>query len=105
MDFVIENGVLKKYTGTSADVIIPDGVTEIGDRAFCGCSSLSSIEIAEGITSIGDSAFKDCSSLSNVEIPENTIQIGVGIPMSGSLCLRITCKGKTSSSETAFWSR
>ncbi len=36
MDFVIENGVLKKYTGTSADVIIPDGVTEIGDSAFRG---------------------------------------------------------------------
>ena len=25
-DFVIENGVLKKYTGTDAEIVIPDGV-------------------------------------------------------------------------------
>lgn len=29
-DFVIENGVLKKYRGTGASVQIPDEVTEIG---------------------------------------------------------------------------
>ena len=30
-DFVIENGVLKKYTGTDTDVVIPDGITKIGN--------------------------------------------------------------------------
>ena len=32
-DFVIENGVLKKYTGNDGDVVIPDSVTSIGDQA------------------------------------------------------------------------
>ena len=76
MDFIMENSVLKKYIGTSADVIIPDGVTEIGDRAFEGCSSLSSIVIPEGVTGIGDCAFRGCSNLSSVEIPEGVTSIG-----------------------------
>ena len=32
MDFVINNGVLEKYTGKGKDVVIPDGVTGIGDN-------------------------------------------------------------------------
>ena len=33
-EFVIENGVLKKYNGTAADVVIPSSVSKIGDEAF-----------------------------------------------------------------------
>ena len=33
-DFVVKNGVLKKYTGKDAEVVIPDGVTCIGDKVF-----------------------------------------------------------------------
>mgnify|MGYP000022649395 CR=1 FL=1 len=33
-DFVIENGVLKEYTGSGGDVVIPEGVTEIGAGVF-----------------------------------------------------------------------
>ena len=31
MDFVIHNGVLKKYTGKGKDIIIPEGVKQIAD--------------------------------------------------------------------------
>ena len=33
-DFTIENNILIKYTGPGGDVVIPDGVTAIGDQAF-----------------------------------------------------------------------
>ena len=33
-DFIIENGVLKKYVGKGVDVIVPDAVTEIGSNVF-----------------------------------------------------------------------
>ena len=39
-DFVIENGVLEKYTGPGGDVVIPEGVTSIGDSAFWDAEAL-----------------------------------------------------------------
>ena len=54
------------------NTIIPDGVTSIGDRAFNGCSGLSSIEIPNSVTSIGDRVFYGCSSLSSVYVKPKT---------------------------------
>ncbi|MDL2290137.1 leucine-rich repeat protein [Paludibacteraceae bacterium OttesenSCG-928-F17] len=59
-------------------VVIESGVTSIGDGAFWGCSSLSSIEIPNSITSIGNLAFRDCSSLTSIEIPNSVTAIGNG---------------------------
>lgn len=42
-DFQIENGELVEYTGKGGDVVIPDSVTSIGDRAFYDCHRLTSI--------------------------------------------------------------
>ena len=43
MGFEIENGVLKKYSGTDTAVVIPDGVTRIGKNAFKDCTSLTTL--------------------------------------------------------------
>ena len=56
--------------------IIPDSVTDIGDGAFGGCSSLPNIVIPNSVTSIGDYAFEYCSSLSNIVIPDSVTAIG-----------------------------
>ncbi len=45
------------------DVVIPDGVTEIGDYAFIGCESIKSIAIPESVTEIGEKAFYRCPNL------------------------------------------
>ena len=76
VDFEIENGVLKKYKGSSWHIVIPDGVTSIGDEAFCDCSNLSSVEIPNGVTSIGNKAFWRCSRLSDINIPNGVTSIG-----------------------------
>ena len=57
-------------------VEIPSSVTSIGDRAFYGCSGLTSVEIPAGVTSIGGAAFSGCSGLTRVEIPAGVTSIG-----------------------------
>lgn len=74
-DFVIENGVLREYTGPGGDVAIPEGVTEIGKSAFYDCAGLTSVTIPEGVTMIGDSAFAGCKSLTSVTIPASVTVI------------------------------
>lgn len=75
-DFIIENGVLKQYVGPGGDVVVPDGVTSIGDMAFCGCETLTHITLPEGVSSIGDSAFRRCWRLKNVVFPEHLTYLG-----------------------------
>ncbi len=67
-DFVIENGVLKKYVGLGGDVVVPEGVTEIGEWAFSRIDTLTSILIPDHITSIGKWAFFHCPSLADVTL-------------------------------------
>ena len=50
----------------------------IGERAFSGCTSLTSITIGDSVTSISDSAFSGCTSLTSVTIPNSVISIGNG---------------------------
>ena len=50
-------------------------VTSIGEWAFNGCSSLTSVTIGESVTSIGSSAFQDCSSLTSITIPNSVTSI------------------------------
>ena len=61
---------------TVSEIIIPDYVTSIGDRAFSGCSGLTSVAIPDSVTSIGYSAFEDCSGLTSVTIGNSVTSIG-----------------------------
>ena len=99
----VEKSISKKYKKTEEDefatsIIIPEGVTiipeycfdgceklesitlpstikEIGEYAFCACSSLTSIEIPEGVTIIPENCFDGCEKLKSITLPTTIKQI------------------------------
>jgi len=75
-DFEIKAGVLKKYKGSETEVIIPDGVKEIGFKAFYNYKYLTSVQLPNSITCINVYAFFDCKNLTSINIPDSVTTIG-----------------------------
>lgn len=78
----VEGGVDYYYDGycyTSNDII--------GEHAFSGCSSLTSVNIPSSVKWIESYAFRGCSSLTSVNIPLRVTSIG-GSAFSGCSGLR-----------------
>ena len=59
-------------------ITIPDSVTSIGDSAFSNCPALTNVTIGNSVTSIGICAFIGCSALTNITIPDSVTSIGEG---------------------------
>lgn len=75
-DFTIsQTGVLTKYTGASTDVVIPEGVIEIGNGVFQGLP-LTSVTFPGSLLKIGPNAFEGCRTLTSITLPENLVSIG-----------------------------
>ena len=76
MLFNKEKTTLICASGSQKTYHIPSSVTSIGEYAFDGCRSLTSINIPSSVTSIGEYAFHDCSSLPSINIPYSVTSIG-----------------------------
>ena len=57
-------------------LILPSNVTSIGYSAFYGCSSLFGLTLPSSVTSIGSSAFEGCRSLTSLILPSSVTEIG-----------------------------
>ena len=72
--------VIPSYVKTVADVfyadeqveevVISEGVQQIGDSAFFGCAALERVEVPDSVKKIGDWAFYGCPKLRDVTIPD-----------------------------------
>ena len=57
-------------------VVIQNGVTNIGDKAFFECAQLTQITLPDTLKGIGKQAFYGCPELLNVVIPGSVEEIG-----------------------------
>lgn len=94
-DFIVKDGVLLKYDGVAKEVqipatlgihtvgvdafaenkeavsvVVPEGITEIEERAFFGCGKLTKVSLPSTVTKIGSAAFSS-SAIKKMELPEN----------------------------------
>ncbi len=70
-DFIVENGTLVSYTGTQSSVIVPlsvygENIYRIGERAFAGNETITSVSLGRSVTEICKNAFADCTNLETV---------------------------------------
>lgn len=112
-DFVIKNGVLTAYNGPGGDVVIPSGVTAIGEyaltmgssqspvtsltipasvkqvqnNAFAGTRYLTEVTFLGDVESIGDYAFQSCLELNKVTFMGDVGSVGQG---AFATCLGLT---------------
>lgn len=102
-EWVVSNGFITAYTGTSNNVNIPQyvgvdyvqgftsdvfqgniNITSVvfpesmvfPENAFKGCTSLSNVILPADLVSIPSSAFEDCSSLLSISLPSGVREIG-----------------------------
>ena len=70
----------KAFNGCTGltSINIPNSVTEIGYAAFAGCAGLTSINIPNSITRIRDNVFNGCTGLTSINIPNSVTRIGNG---------------------------
>lgn len=98
-DFLMDNDILTKYTGTATTVSVSDDVRFIGEEAFAGnpyigtinlgknlkgirggafanCAYLNKVIIPDSVTYIDSSAFSGCTSMQNISLGKNVEEIG-----------------------------
>ncbi len=70
-DFVIEDGVFvscpMEYEGR---VVVPEGVADIGERAFLYCSGVTEVVLPQSLHGIGIAAFHGCG-IYDIKIPKS----------------------------------
>ena len=58
------------------DVVVPDGINEIGEYAFARCTSIKTVDAGRQVTIIAAHAFDGCTALTDVNIGISVMTIG-----------------------------
>ena len=68
-----------KNKANAKEVVLYDGVTEIGNAAFSACTNLTGITISDTVTTIGYNAFASCTNLTGITIPDSVTSINTSV--------------------------
>ena len=70
------DGTLEFVADTLTEIIIPNTVVQIGEKAFRGCKSLKEVIVPDSVRTIGNAAFMGCQSLIKAVLSNSLIEIG-----------------------------
>ena len=65
-----------EFRDTVTTLVVEEGVSVIGSRAFTGFSKLTNVMLPENLLEIGASAFENCESLAEIVSPDSVHSIG-----------------------------
>ncbi len=65
-----------QYKEQITSVVIEDGITKIGARAFAYCNNLTDLSIPSSVETISEGAFYDCTGFKSVDLPETVTTVG-----------------------------
>ncbi len=71
-------GITNPWGKNFTEVVIEEGVTDIGVRAFSECYMLEKVSLPSSLRLIYPLAFEDCTALKNITIPEGVTAIDLG---------------------------
>lgn len=80
--YIVPNGVTEladyAFSGCSQlnGLILPEGLTTIGTETLSGCSGLTSLYLPQGVTTVGGAAFRGCSALEQIDLSDTLKTIG-----------------------------
>lgn len=87
-DFVINGDKLVKYNGHDKEVIIPDGIKELGSSCFWDNSSIEKVILPNSLKNLGGDTFYNCCNLRSIIIPKSVEAMGNN-PFAGCPLLKL----------------
>ncbi len=100
---IVSDGVVISFTDPdAAECIVPEGVIEVGSKAFAGHKKLERVVLPGSIVTIGYGAFQNCTRLKSVNFPEGLQTIRLCAFMDAGLDEAILPDSLTAMGDMAF---
>ena len=92
------------FKDATTSIVIEDGITSIGAKAFYGFTNVQTVSIGADVASIGTKAFAYCESLESLTIPGNVETVGGYAFYHGGVKSLTLAKGVATIKDRAFQS-
>ena len=78
MDFYTQDRPAPWYGGREIirQVVLEEGVTSVGQRAFIDCTALETVIFPETLERIDEEGFRNCTALQTIQLPGSVMSIG-----------------------------
>lgn len=75
-NFLISGSMLIRYRGSEERVVVPEGITVVGEGAFAGNEAIDRVILPDSLKEIQEGAFADCLLLQSINLPEGLGYLG-----------------------------